>query len=105
MTTRVPEKNARVINEGVSEMLCPPTFSVQKELRTVFFSVSMFWVEVFFWYIYLEPVCPLFWGLNPTKEGLFQSKQGLFGFQVCTVLNYCRCATSVNLHFPKEFPP
>ena len=29
--------------------------------------------------MYLEPVCPLFWWLNP---GLFQSKQGSFGFQV-----------------------
>ena len=26
--------------------------------------------------VYLEPVCPLFWGLKPPKEGLFQSKQG-----------------------------
>ena len=33
-------------------------------------------------YIYLEPVCPLFWWLNPPKQGLFQSKQGSFGFQV-----------------------
>ena len=33
-------------------------------------------------YIYLEPVCPLFWWLNPSKQGLFQSKQGSFGFQV-----------------------
>ena len=33
-------------------------------------------------YVYLEPVCPLFWGFNPPKEGLFQSKQGSFGFQV-----------------------
>ena len=32
-------------------------------------------------YIYLELVCPLFWGLNPPKQGLFQSKQGSFGFQ------------------------
>ena len=31
---------------------------------------------------YLEPVCPLFWWLNPPKQGLFQSKQGSFGFQV-----------------------
>ena len=30
----------------------------------------------------LEPVCPLFWGLNPPKEGLLQPKQGSFGFQV-----------------------
>ena len=29
-------------------------------------------------YIYLETVCPLFWGLNPPKEGPFHSKQGLF---------------------------
>ena len=33
-------------------------------------------------YIYLEPVCPLFLGFNPPKHGLFQSKQGSFGFQV-----------------------
>ena len=33
-------------------------------------------------YIYLEPVCPLFWGLNPLKEGPFQSKQGSFGFYI-----------------------
>ena len=32
--------------------------------------------------LYLEPVCPLFWWLNPPKQGLFQSKQGSFGFQV-----------------------
>ena len=31
---------------------------------------------------YLEPVCPRFWWLNPSKQGLFQSKQGSFGFQV-----------------------
>ena len=34
-------------------------------------------------YTYLEPVCPLFLGFNPPKEGRFQSKQGSFGFQVC----------------------
>ena len=33
-------------------------------------------------YIYLEPVCPLFLALTPPKQGLFQSKQGSFGFQV-----------------------
>ena len=30
-------------------------------------------------YIYIS-VCPLFGGLNPTKEGPFHSKQGSFGF-------------------------
>ena len=35
--------------------------------------------------IYLEPICPLFWGFNPPKQGLFQSKQGSFGFQVFNV--------------------
>ena len=33
-------------------------------------------------YIYLEVVCPLFLALTPPKQGLFQSKQGSFGFQV-----------------------
>ena len=32
--------------------------------------------------IYLEPICPLFLGFNPPKQGPFQSKQGSFGFQV-----------------------
>ncbi len=32
-------------------------------------------------YIHLEPVCPLFWASAPPKQGLFQSKQGSFGFQ------------------------
>ena len=32
---------------------------------------------------YLEPAWNLlFWWLNPPKQGLFQSKQGSFGFQV-----------------------
>ena len=31
--------------------------------------------------IYLEPICPLFWGLDPQKRGLSQSKQGSCGFQ------------------------
>ena len=34
----------------------------------------------------LEPVCPLFWWLNPPKQDLFQSKQRLFGFQDCNIL-------------------
>ena len=32
--------------------------------------------------IYLEPKWPLFLKVNPPKQGLFQSKQGSFGFQV-----------------------
>ena len=39
------------------------------------------------YYIYLEPVCPLFWSFNPPKQGLFQSKQWSFGFQVY-ICNY-----------------
>ena len=39
-------------------------------------------------YIYLEPVCPLFWGLNPPKEGPFHSKQGSFGFQIYNIYIY-----------------
>ena len=41
-------------------------------------------------YVYLEPVCPLFWGLNPPKEGPVHSKQGSFGFQV-----YSKCCLVV----------
>ena len=33
-------------------------------------------------FLYLEPVCPLFLGFNPPKDGPLQSKQGSFGFQV-----------------------
>ena len=40
-----------------------------------------FMLYVYGYYIVLEPVCPLFWWLNPPKQGLFQSKQGSFGFQ------------------------
>lgn len=29
-------------------------------------------------YIYLEPLCPLFWEFNPPKDDLFQSKPGSF---------------------------
>ena len=39
-------------------------------------------------YIHLEPICPLFLGLNPSKEGLFKSKQGSFGFQVYIYILY-----------------
>ena len=38
---------------------------------------------------YLEPVCPLFCGLNPPKEGPFHSKQGSVGFQVYTLYFLC----------------
>ena len=33
-------------------------------------------------YVYLEPKWFLFFKVNPPKQGLFQSKQGSFGFQV-----------------------
>ena len=59
-------------------------------------------------YTYLEPVCSLFWWLNPSKQGLFQSKQGSFGFQVIWVPIKTRihAATSICM-FPKIvcFPP
>ena len=38
-------------------------------------------------YDYLDPICPLFLSFNPPKQGLFQSKQGSFGFQVQDRLN------------------
>ena len=36
--------------------------------------------HIFALYIYLEPKWPLFLKVNPSKQGLFQSKQGSFGF-------------------------
>jgi len=41
-------------------------------------------------HMYLELVCPLFWGFNPPKQGLFQSKLVSFGFQVRISLIFLR---------------
>ena len=41
-------------------------------------------------YIYLEPKWPLFLKVIPPKQGLFQSKQGSFGFQVYIYILYNR---------------
>ena len=38
-------------------------------------------LDMIYIYTYLEPVCPLFLAFPP-KQGLFQSKQGSFEFQV-----------------------
>ena len=56
-------------------------------------------------YIYLEPVCPLFWGLNPPKEGPFHSKQGSFRFKVYTY-NLCLLTSIFSFNARGEnFPP
>ena len=39
-------------------------------------------------YIYRKPMCPLFFGFEPFKRELFQSKQGSFGFQVYIYMLY-----------------
>ena len=54
--------------------------------------LTNFWMEdgnmigiciyIYIYGIYLEPVCPLFLGFHPPKQGLCQSKQVSFGFQV-----------------------
>ena len=46
-------------------------------------------------YLYLEPICPLFLGFNPPKQGLFKSKQWSLGLQVY-IYNSCLKA---NLRF------
>ena len=43
---------------------------------------SMLYISFLYICIHLEPVCPLFWGLNHPKQGLFQSKQGSFRCEV-----------------------
>ena len=39
--------------------------------------------------VHLEPQWPLFLKVDPPKQGLFQSKQGSFGFQVCRCTYIC----------------
>ena len=56
-------------------------------------SILIFKYHISF-YIFLEPICPLFWRLNSPTKGLFQSKQQSFGFQVYTFPKtniVCRC--------------
>ena len=48
---------------------------------------------VFFNYLYLEPVCPLFLGFN--KEGRFQSIQGSFGFHVISTGSQDFCPSTI----------
>ena len=55
---------------------------------SIIFTIHPFWwFSPYFWKhpyryesMYLEPKWPLFLKVNPLKEGLFQSKQGSFGF-------------------------
>ena len=60
-------------------------------------------------YIYLEPVFPLSWGLNPPKEGHFHSKQVSFGFQqyINTIYKYltpiCVCCCYISIAQPESF--
>ncbi len=56
--------------------------------------------------------CPLFWGFNPPKEGLFQSKQGSFGFQAGPDLTTqyhgmqdFHCSNSDRTNWNKPRPP
>ena len=58
-------------------------------------------------YIHLEPICPLFLGLNPSKEGLFKSKQGSFGFQVYIYIYYTHLPLTVLrlLYFSRYVAP
>ena len=48
--------------------------------------------------IYLEPKWPLFLKVNPPEQGLFQSKQGSFGFQIPSL-------TRCQLRIGNEFHP
>ena len=56
-------------------------FSVEKEKNLKHLQRIMIIVRHIFWLIYacLEPVCPLFWVLNPPNKCHFHSKQGSFG--------------------------
>ena len=47
-------------------------------------------------------MCPLFWWLNPPKQGFFffQSKQGSFGFQVAIISWRINSGITWNLKYP-----
>ena len=52
------------------------------------------------WYIILEPNWPLFLRVNPPKQGLFQSKQGSFGFKDHIWQSCVYEWSQIDLHFP-----
>ena len=59
------------------------------DIITIF--LSPFWINnsvayiyILYTYLNLEPQWPLFLKVNPPKQGLFQPKQGSFGFQEYT---------------------
>ena len=62
---------------------------------------------VYLYIVYLEPICPLFWGLNPPKQALFQSKQWSFGFQVYTFVldGGFKYFVSFHLYLVEDFKP
>ena len=60
-------------------------------------------------YIYLEPVCPLFWWLNPPKQGLFQANKGHLGSRYIYMYIYIyfrwRKTTPATPEFVANCPP
>ena len=59
-------------------------------------------------YIYLEPVWFLFWGFNPSKHSLFQSKQGHLGSRYMyiygsVIFNISECVSTYQGHGPWLF--
>ena len=55
-------------------------------------------------YIYLEPVCPLFWGLNPPKQGLFKQNKGHLGSRYIYIWEYM-VFTRVSWEYMVSNPP
>ena len=52
-------------------------------------------------YIYLEPVCPLFFGRQPSKTRPFLIKQGSFGFQVYIYIYSISSQETIQVKYPK----
>ena len=70
--TGVPNTSRKLESVGVH----------RERLQWIHIYIYIYIYTYIYIYIHLEPVCPLFLGFNPPRQGLFQSKQGSFGFQV-----------------------
>ena len=57
-------------------------------------------ISIYDLYIYI-PKWPLFLTVNPPKQGLFQSKQGSFGFQVISFTVICQSQKRFGVSCPK----
>ena len=67
-----------LVDQGPKVIKCLHWFSIDFCFELEGFDKHLDVTQYQPYYVYLEPICPLFLGLNPPKEGTFQSKQWSF---------------------------